>query len=178
MMTPLVIGEVRATANRSLWRRRERAISGFLTGFLGAWFLVGLFIATLASTLEIAGWWNFQWLGALGFAGAAGWQLTSRKKRALWSCHRTMPLSPDGWRADVDCIRYGWDIGQTCVASCWAMMLACALTAHGLIAMLCVGTLAGVERYGVRPRFSSVAVSLTGLALVYATLGLSGGQAL
>ncbi len=52
MMFPLVIGSVRTVAARSLWRRRHRAIAGFLTGYAGAWFLVGLVASMLIALVH------------------------------------------------------------------------------------------------------------------------------
>ena len=159
MMLPLVLGPIRATARRSLWYRRDRAIGGFLVGYLGPWLLIGLFASAPAAALSLDGRSYLPALAALGFAVAAAWQLTPIRRRALWSCHRTAPLAPHGWRADRDCIRYGWEIGRSGLVSCWAMMD--------------VGFIGATERYATRPRRPVIAGALAGLALVYATLALS-----
>ena len=147
------------TARRSLWYRRDRAIGGFLVSYLGPWLLIGLFASAPAAALSLDGRSYLPALAALGFAVAAAWQLTPIRRRALWSCHRTAPLAPHGWRADRDCIRYGWEIGRSGLVSCWAMMD--------------VGFIGATERYATRPRRPVIAGALAGLALVYATLALS-----
>ena len=104
MMLPMVAEHVRLTAERSLWRRRHRAMAGFVTGYLGLWALGGVVVALLP--LHPSGR-----TAAIAFAIAGVWQLTPWKRRGLVGCHRTMPLAPRGWRADADCVRFGWRVG-------------------------------------------------------------------
>lgn len=143
MMLPMVSEQVRLTAERSLWRRRHRAMAGFIAGYLGCWALVGAAVSLIpvhpgARTAAIA------------FAVAGAWQLTRWKRRALVACHRAVPLAPRGWRADVSCMRFGWSNGRSCVISCWALMLACAMAGHALTAMAFLTTVGLAERYVVR----------------------------
>lgn len=166
MMFPLVADAVRTTAARSLWARRHRAIGMFLIGYVAPWLIAGsaiLVLAVLAASLRPSLSWL--WVAA-AFAGAAIWQLTPVKMRALRACHRTMPLAPRGWRADRDCVRYGWTIGGRCVVSCWAMMLACVLAGHSLPAMLCVSAVAAAERNVLRAdrRVTAAVLVACGLA--------------
>jgi len=172
MMLPLVVTAIRATSRRSLWSRRNRAIGGFLVGYLSPWLVLGLAASAIAAAIGLEDRRGLPALAAVGFGVAAAWQVTPVKRRAVWSCHRTAPLAPEGWRADRDCIRYGWDIGKRCLVSCWAMMLACVLAGHNLPTMACVGVLGAVERYTARPRRLAITGVLTGLALLYAALGL------
>ena len=113
------------------------------------------------------------WLGGCGFAIAAVWQLAPIRLRALRACHRSVPLAPRGWRADADCLRFGWLTGGQCVLSCWALMLACVLAGHTLLAMVGVAAIGVAERYFVQPgqRFVSF-TPLLAIALVYGILGL------
>jgi|SRR5579859_785036 len=171
MMVPLQRFSIRLTATRSLWRRRERAIAGFLVGYLSPWLIVGASVAAL----DVSATRN-PWLGGLGFAIAAVWQLTPAKATALRACHRSVPLAPHGWRADRDCFRFGWLTGKGCLVSCWALMLACVLAGHSLAAMACVSVIAFAERYAIRPRQKAPFSPLLGAALVYGILGLSGLQ--
>jgi len=168
MMVPLVVDSVRGTATRSLWRRRQRAIAGFLIGYLAPWLVVG----ALVSVVEVLGRPGST-VAVVGFALAAVWQLSPRKWRALQACHRTAPLAPRGWRADRDCLRYGWSIGRTCVLSCWALMLACVLAGHSLPALACASVVALAERYVVRPEQTFTFSLLFGTALVYGILSLA-----
>jgi predicted metal-binding membrane protein len=157
MMFPLVLDSVRRTAARSLWTRRHRAIAGFLLGYLSLWAAVGV----LASFIPAKS-------AAAGFALAAIWQLTPMKSRAVLSCHRTMPLTPTGWRADLDCIRFGWHIGGGCLISCWALMLACVLSGHALFAMVAITAAAITERYAtqIAPGLICAALSLCAVGYV------------
>ena len=143
MMLPMVTDHVRLTAERSFWYRRNRAMAGFLLGYLGLWAIPGAALALVPFHPDGR-------TAAISFAIAGIWQLTPWKRRALVGCHRTIPLAPRGWRADADCIRFGWLTGTRCLQSCWALMLACAMSGHALLAtagLLAVGL---AERYYVR----------------------------
>lgn len=131
MMLPLLLEQVRTVAVSSLWRRRHRAIGGFLLGFFAAWMMVGLAVAWVR---EFA-WAHTQLAAAVAFLGAAWWLVTPWHLRGLKGCHKRIPLAPAGWRADWDCLRYGFVIGWGCVRSCWVLMAACALAGHGLVVM-------------------------------------------
>lgn len=172
MMLPMVVEPIRTAAARSLWARRHRAIGGFLVGYLTPWILLGL----LASGLTVAVGLGERLPGAagaaIGFALAAGWQLTAVKWRAVRSCHRTMPLAPSGWRADRDCLSYGWMIGCRCLVSCWALMAACLLSGHGLLAMACAAAFGLAERRLPQTDRRLAGAAVAGLALVYAAVAL------
>jgi len=142
MMLPMVIPSVRTTAERSLWRRRHRAVAFFLGGYLACWAVVGV----LATFIPM-----YVYAGAIAFAVAGAWQLTRQKRIALAGCHRTVPLAPFGWRADRDCTRYGGMIGTRCVTSCWAVMVACSLSGHAFAACAGVTAIGMIERYTWRP---------------------------
>ena len=140
MMLPMVAPSIRATAERSLWRRRHRAMAAFLAGYIACWMIVGaLFVLAPLP----AGPWT---MGA-ALAVAAVWQLTRTKQIALRGCHRTLPLAPQGWQADRDCLGYGWFVGTRCVVSCWALMLVCFVAGHALLPMIGVTTVTAIERY-------------------------------
>ena len=142
MMMPMVVQPIRTTAERSLWRRRHRAIGAFLLGYLGCWMIAGVFVSLLPS--------GYRYSAAIAFLIAAAWQMTRQKRIALAGCHWTAPLAPDGWAADFDCICYGARIGVRCVGSCWALMLACALTGHAVAGCAGVTAIGLVERYARR----------------------------
>jgi predicted metal-binding membrane protein len=168
MMVPLVLVSIRTTATRSLRVRRTRGVWGFLIGYLGSWLVIGAVCLTLLVALNLGAWSPAPVFAAIGFSVAAAWQLAPLKRRALRGCHRTAPLAPRGWKADCDCMRYGWMIGLRCIVSCWAMMLACLLAGHSLAAMVSVTIIAVAERYGLRPNFRLTAAALAGLALISA----------
>lgn len=179
MMLPLVIASVRLAAFRSLWRRRHLAIAGFLVGYVAMWSLASALMLTL---LHKAVGSVFPWrlstasAAALGLAIAAAWQLTSLKRSALRACHQASPLAPSGWRANADCLRYGFVSAGRCVANCWALMLVPMLASHNLVVMAGITVACGVERYRRRPQRGErpMAIALAGLALVCAMIASLG----
>jgi predicted metal-binding membrane protein len=161
MMFPMIAGSLRIAAERSLWRRRHRAIAVFLIGYVVCWLAFGMALVLLGvpARPEFA-------IGALAIAGI--WQLTRAKRLALAGCHFTMPLAPKGWRADRDCLAYGWKTGTRCVISCWAIMLACFATGHSLIAMGGLTAICAIERYTYRPSQLLLGGTLIAAAIIIA----------
>ena len=168
MMLPLVFRHVQFTATRSLWRRRQRAMLGFVCGYASIWLLAGAVASAVLLALGRPDLPNLPWLPAAAFGLAAMWQLVPLRRRAMASCHRTMPLAPHGWRADRDCLRYGCSIGARCFVTCAALMLGCVVAGHSLLAMLSATVVAGVERYDVRADERSTSMMLALVAVVYA----------
>lgn len=149
MMLPLIVPPIRYAAFASLWRRRHRAVAGFVIGYSAPWLAAATlpFAITAALSLDLS---SSARAAGMALAMAALWQLTGLKRRALSLCHRTIPLRPDGWRADWDCLRFGVIHARACIASCWAMMLAAGLAMDHLAVMAAVTAVAATERY--RPR--------------------------
>jgi predicted metal-binding membrane protein len=164
MMFPMVTSSIRAVAARSLWRRRHRAILQFLAGYIAPWLLF-----TLAGSIAITGLQSPQ-AAAFAFGAAVIWQVTPAKRRAMFACHRTIPIAATGWRADRDCFRSGWIIGISCVTSCWVLMLACMLSEHSLPAMLCATVIGTNERAQFRPNQRLLCSAMLLLAVVYVTM--------
>ena len=163
MMPPLAIPLIRHVAMRSFAVRRHRAVAGLLAGVLGVWLVVGLALVLVLAGVPIALFGN-PVIAAGGFLITALWQLTPMKRRALLRCHRIVPLAPMGWRADRDCAASGVGYGIGCVTSCWAMMLATMLSAHGPVELLCVQFIALAERQARRPRYWLSALALVACA--------------
>jgi predicted metal-binding membrane protein len=166
----LALPKLRFVAARSYASRRARAVGGFLAGSLAVWLLAGagvLPILLLGGALPQAG---HATVLASAFVLAALWQLTPAKRSALRRCHRTAALAASGWRADRDCIRFGIDSSFHCVASCWAMMLACMFASHSLATLLLVQGIAMHERAVHAPRLSLYAL-LLGACAAAAALG-------
>ncbi len=168
MMLPLVLVPVRRTACASLWRRRHRAIAGFLLGYAATWLAA---LAVEAAPFLAAP--PARWVPAAAFAAAALWEATPLKRRALVLCDRTMPLRPHGWRADLDCLRFGVLQGRSCVMSCWAVMLAPLVVAQHLPVMAGVAVLCATERYWPRRRPLLETAALAGAALCYLPAALA-----
>jgi predicted metal-binding membrane protein len=165
MMVPLVSGSIHFTAVRSLWRRRHRAIAGFLAGFLGLWLLAGLAALGAAEVLDSVQW-SRPAASMAGFILAAAWQHAPARQRALVACHGSASLAPLGWQADRDCIRYGWTIGRRCLVACWVVMLAYLAAGHGLLLMAGVTGVVMVERYSRRPNRYAMSGALAVLGAV------------
>lgn len=165
MMPPLAVPPIRHVAARSFATRRDRAIGGFLAGMLGVWLLAGLVALTALGGLPVA-LLSDPRAAAAAFLVASAWQLTPMKRAALLRCHRIVPLAATGWRADRDCLRYGVTHGVDCVASCWAMMLAMAVGAHGPMIGLGILLVAMHEQWSARARPAMSAGLLAGVALL------------
>ncbi|MBV9581298.1 MAG: DUF2182 domain-containing protein, partial [Chloroflexi bacterium] len=152
MMPPLVIPQIRVTALRSLWARRQRAITCFLFGYLAVWLIAMAVAGLLLVLVDGHAWSNASIVGAVAFVAAGVWQVTPMKRIGLRGCHRTIPLAPTGWQADRDCVRYGYATARSCFLSCWLLMLACVFAQHDLLPMLGAGGVALGERLVFRPR--------------------------
>ena len=168
MMVPFTLDRVRVAAEASLWARRNRAIAGFLAGYLAPWLGVGV----LAAWMRQASWTQSYAVPAALFGLAAVWMVTPLHTRALAGCHRRCPLAPVGWRADRDCLRFGGTIGIACVASCWPLMLACAFTGHSVIAMAGGMAVSALERWPYRPREREAWQATAALAGIYVVLAV------
>lgn len=168
MMLPLIVDCTRVAAARSLWARRDRAISVFMLGYLAAWMLAGLVISAVIFSLRVQGWFRPAIDTSVAFGVAAVWQLTTAKRRVLRSCHRTIPMAPRGWCANLDCLRYGWMIGGNCLLSCGTLMVACSLSGHSLATMAGVGSIITAERYMARPNQRILSAAITGFGLICA----------
>jgi predicted metal-binding membrane protein len=167
MMLPLAIGPIRVTAARSLWRRRQRAIVEYAVAFTAIWLVVSAGLLAARTAVTDAGWLGASTAHEAASAMlliAAGWQLTSAKRRALLACHRAFPLAPTGWRATRDCLRYGACTGRDCVVSC-GFAMAALFVDGGLGAMLVVAGVLALERYSAQPRFRTTAAALALLAV-------------
>lgn len=165
MMLPLQIQAVRLTAERSLWRRRHRAILGYLLGYLSVWGLAGIPLAWAFTTLGISHRIGWRQGTAIGLVLAAAWLVSPWKAITSRMCHRTLPLSPASWRADWDCLAYGWIAGCACALNCWPLMLVCWLSGHSFIAMVLGFGLGWVDRYEApNYRLHATAAAMLGLA--------------
>jgi predicted metal-binding membrane protein len=165
MMLPLIIFPVRATAFGSLWRRRNHAIGVFLAGYLAVWMVAGVASMRVLIFMRSTQTTDSQWAVCFTFLAAAGWQMTSFKRRFFAACHTTKPLAPDGWRAHRDCLCFGMDHGIHCVGNCGLLMLASTLSPWRKVIMAVATLILIYERYRTRPGSSAVAATLGLLAL-------------
>lgn len=170
-MLPLASWPVRHAALRSLWKRRHRAGLGVVLGYLTAWMIAGAGLSVLALGFGLkssAG--DTSSAAAVALLLAALWQWSPIKREALRACHRTAALAVHGWRADLDCVRYGWSQGCSCVVSCWALMFAMMLASHQLVVMLTIVLICVIERARHRPLHRQTSVVLVVLAATVVAL--------
>jgi hypothetical protein len=167
MMLPLKIDCVRRIAERSLWSRRTRSIAAFLAGYVFVWALAGLPLAWANAAFHVPERLGWKLGAAIGLFLAAAWLLSPWKAVAERMCHRTLPLSPRGWKADCDCAGYGWISGYACALNCWPLMFGWWLSGHSL-AMMSVGFGFGwVDRH-FAPSHRKYALILGALASAFA----------
>jgi predicted metal-binding membrane protein len=132
MMMPTTIPAVRDIAARSYRVRRLRAVSGYLLGYMACWLTLGVaFVALRQFTVAHASRSDT----VLCLIGAV-WALLPTRRLWFLQCHRQIPLCPVGFRADLDAFRQGTVNGVFCVAMCWPLMIACALSGHSLALMV------------------------------------------
>jgi predicted metal-binding membrane protein len=164
MMVPLTITNVRHVAQSSLWRRRHRAIAGYLVGYLAVWFVVQtIIVETWGLLAPLVGWGT---AGGVAMVAAALWETAPLKRQRLRRCHRTVPLAPRGWRADADCARYGVSTGFSCVTMCWALMVAAAAFSHSIVVMIVLFGVQVSGRYQRRPSPVLAALAVLGVCLL------------
>lgn len=164
MMLPAMGESMRWVAARSFRSRRRRAVAGYVVGYLAPWLLVALGVAWLRGHR----WAHASRLPAEVFLAAALWSATPLYRWLITASHRTIPLAPLGVRADLDCLRFALAQSVPCAAACGPLMVACALTGHGVIAMLGGTVLGLLERRSFRPRPWLVPVGCLALAAWYA----------
>jgi predicted metal-binding membrane protein len=167
MMGPAALADVRYTGLNSLRWRRRRAMAEFSAAYLLVWTAFGL--VALAAGEMMPGVPGPASLAAV-LATAAAWQLSPFKRRCLRGCHRSLPLPPYGWRADIGALWFGLRNGLYCLGTCWCLMLVMIAAPGGQLPW--TAGLAGVitsERRLPRPRGTIRAVAaLLGCATVAA----------
>jgi hypothetical protein len=161
MMVPALPGNLRDVAQRSYRSRRQRAMAGYLVGYVAVWTVAG--VPVLAVRAQV--WSHDLTVAAIVFALAALWALLPVRARFVAACHRRIPLAPQGWRADRSALAQGIVTAIPCVATCGWMMLGCALTGHRLLPMLVGSGVVWIEMYQFRP---DARPALAGAALLAA----------
>jgi predicted metal-binding membrane protein len=134
MMTPLTLPAVRHLHRNSIRVRRRRAIGLFLVAYHGIWIAFGALLLGSAAVLELH-MLAPQWIAVTLLGVATVWQLTRAKRQALRACRRTIPLPPQGRKADIACVRFGAQQGWRCVVSGWPLMALMALVPLPLAVM-------------------------------------------
>jgi predicted metal-binding membrane protein len=132
MMLPVVAPQVRAVALRSIWSRRYRSSTVFLTGYLLVWLVAGAALLALVVVLRLQD--HGTPLVVLTLLVAASWQVTGPRRRVLRRCATLRLGAATGFAADRDCARAGLTYGLRCLVACWPGMLAMVLS-HNLLLM-------------------------------------------
>ena len=107
----------------------------YVAAYLAVWIAFGFVSTTLVDGATGAGVSGSQLLVCVLMIASA-WQLTRMKRRSVIACRRTVPLPPEGWRADAGCVRFGLVQGWRCVVSCWPLMLLMAVVGHDYAVMI------------------------------------------
>lgn len=141
MTPPLLADHMTHLWDRSLARRRWRAVVLFNAAHLALWSGAGVVLVAMAIALRAG-------VGVaagipLGLAAVAAvlWQLTPARRACVDRCHRHPRLSAFGWAADRDCLGYGLAVGLWCVGSCWALMLLALVADHGHALVMAVASI-------------------------------------
>jgi predicted metal-binding membrane protein len=173
MMLPMAIPGIRHAASSSR-ERRQRAVTGYVMGYLAVWLLAMPAIAAGWTRAASLAGWTAAAAGTVAFA--ALWEALPLRHRLAHRCRRTVPLARHGWRADADCARYGATSGVACVGTCWALMAACVAFAHSLPVMVVLFGVQMAGRYGrSAPALAAAAVLVAGLAAVVARIAAGHG---
>jgi len=174
MMVPTAMPAVQHASLTSLYWRRRRAALEFLVVFLGLWTAFSVLALSPLMTLKPTA---SPLALPIALATAALWQLTPLKLRALRACHRSRPLPPRGWRASLGVANFALHNGAACLASCWVIMVAAAVSGPGRLLWMAALTAAiTVEKLAEKPRTASrrLAALLGGAAVGVAAAVLLG----
>ena len=138
MMVPLSGAPVRHVRDRSLARRRRRAVALFAASYALPWIAATLALLMLARRIVAA---DSAVVLALAVLAAAVCQSSPRKQHCLNRCHGHPALAAFGGRADLDVLRFGFSHAWWCIGSCAALMLLPMLFTRGHLAVMAGATL-------------------------------------
>ena len=146
MMLPLLGAPLCHVRDRSLARRRPRAVALFVGVYAAFWIAAGVVLLMIADRVA----------PLLAVPAIAVWQFSPWKQRCLNRLHAHPKLSAFGLNADLDVLRFSATHGLWCIASCFALMLLPMLLPRGqVIAMAAVTVWLATERLAqpVAPRW-------------------------
>lgn len=142
MMLPVALPAIRYLALNSLRARRSRVVALYTSGYVAVWLAFGSAALLVERYLTNVLGADRSLVLAVTLFAASAWQVSGWKRRALFQCHRTVPLPPFGLRADAACLRFALVQSARCLRSCWALMAVMAVTGHAGPAAL--GVMAGL----------------------------------
>jgi predicted metal-binding membrane protein len=123
MMPPLLAAPIAYLRQRSLKRRRFRAIAVFLAGYGAIWFAAAPLMLAIVHAIRLFATATRLSPFVVAISVVLIWQASPAKQHCLNRCHRLPRLSAFGAAADLDCLRYGVTTGFWCVGTCWGLML-------------------------------------------------------
>jgi predicted metal-binding membrane protein len=140
MMLPVVVPLLYRVVVDSVPRRRVRAVSLVLAGYVSLWSAAGLvallIITPVLAALRPLGEFAIIAPGVIMLLVAAGYELSPLKRRALRRCAVSYRLPPRGAAADRACLRAGLHHGTACLTSCAALMAVLLVAGHANLALL------------------------------------------
>jgi predicted metal-binding membrane protein len=160
MMMPAAVAGIADVARRSYRVRRLRAAACYVAGFVAWWLVFGVAVVA-GRRLAVA---HDPRAATVFCLFAVLWAFVPMRQRWHVRCHHMIPLCPVGRRADVDAFRQGAIHGAPCVAICWPVMMACAVTNHSLVLMIAGALLAWTEKRAPRVRPGTAALGNLALA--------------
>jgi predicted metal-binding membrane protein len=150
MMLPLLIAPVRHIRDRSLARRRARAIGLFLAAYAGVWMAAGAVLISLSMAVRSVVPASSAAI-AFGILIALAWESSPAKQRCVNRGHAHRELAAFGRAADLDALRFGLAHALWCVGSCWAVMFLPLLFLRGHLAAMAAVSLWLFARHLDRP---------------------------
>ncbi|WP_457102078.1 copper chaperone [Microbacterium sp. P5_E9] len=145
MMAPWISYNIRFVTTRTPARRRARAGLEVAVAWTFVWLIALVPLAFASDLLRTA--LGESWALVLSVAGAAFWQLTPWKRRALLRCDRTMAPPLDARAARHACLTFGARLGWWCVVSDWAFMLVMGAAHHHVLVVVGLLAVSWFERF-------------------------------
>lgn len=132
MMLWVVAPDARRVAMHSLWRRRHRAMTCFVLGYVAVWLVVGVALTGVLVAIRQPRPGTAASVAAL--LVAAAWQISRPRRRTMRRCGALRVPATQRWQGDRDCVAIGSLVGLRCTFMCGPVMLAMALS-HSLVLM-------------------------------------------
>lgn len=122
MMLPKLIIPIQQIYASTLKRRRFLSVLLFVSGYIGVWMIVGVFMIAVILGLHLLMPGSYIPAIVLGII-AIIWQFSPVKQKCLNRGHDHRTLAAFGWAANRDAILFGIMHGVWCVGAGWALML-------------------------------------------------------
>jgi predicted metal-binding membrane protein len=152
MMLPKLIMPVQSICIQSFKRYRFLCSLLFVSGYLAAWMVAGVFMVAAIMALNLL--MPMSYIPALGvFIIAVIWQFSPVKQRFLNLGHNHRILSAFGWAACRNSLVFGVTHGIWCIGSGWALMLFPMLLPEGHNLAMIIVTIIMVSEHLEHPRF-------------------------